>query len=143
MHCSIPLQINSLLKGCFISCVSSHICQCMKLNTATTHLQIIWSGQVKKYSPHLCCPASGPLFMGKKKNNKKQTEQNKPQLDTVPLRTRQPYYLNKVSSFPSTHIILCQESQLLLCVLGKFFPCITHHLLFFPALLLPHAQVLH
>lgn len=46
-----------------------------------------------------------------------------PRLNTIPLlRIRQPYYLNKVSSFPSTHIILCQESQFLLCVLDKFFP---------------------
>lgn len=134
MRCSIPLQINSLLKGCFISCVSSPICQCMKLNTTTTHLKIIWSGQLKIYSPHLCCPASGLLFM------KKQP----PRLDRVPLlRTRQPYYLNKVSSFHSTHIILCQESQLLLCVLEKFFPCITHRLLFFPTFLHTQTRVLH
>lgn len=81
VHCSIPLQINSPLKGCFISCVSSPICQCIKLNTAITHLKIIWSGQLKIHSPHLCCPAFGLLFM----------EEKPPWLETIPLlRTRQP-----------------------------------------------------
>lgn len=125
---------DSPLKGCFIFCVSSPMCQCMKLNSATTHLKIIWSRQPKIHPPHLCCPASELLFTGKKKISP---------LDTVPLlRTRQPYYFNKVSSFPSTHIILCQEfyDMLLLCALEKFT---SHHLLFFPTLLLPQAQVLH
>lgn len=44
------------------------MCQCMKLNSATTHLKIIWSRQPKIHPPHLCCPASELLFTGKKKN---------------------------------------------------------------------------
>lgn len=86
MHCSIPLQINSPLKGCLISWASFPICQCMKPNTSTTQLKILCSGQMKIYSPPSLLPSFWAAIYGGKKP---------PQLDTVPLlRTRQPYYLN-------------------------------------------------
>lgn len=117
MHCPIPLQIKSPLKGCFISRVSFPICQYMKLKIATTHLKLIWSRQLKLYPPHMYSPVSGLLLM--EKNNFKKI----PPLDKVPLlRRKQRYCLNNVISFPSTHIILCQEAQLLYMHLRSFSP---------------------
>lgn len=45
-----------------------------------------------------------------------------PPLDTVPLwRTRQPYYLNKVSSFPSTHKPLSRITAASMCTSEVYF----------------------
>lgn len=65
MHCSISLQINSLLKGCFISCVSSPICQCMKQYCQLHTLKSFWVDNWKYIHPICAAQLLGCYSQGK------------------------------------------------------------------------------